>query len=222
MIKPKKLTCIFAHPDDEAFGPGGSIIHFAKQCEVDIICVTDGGAGQSGDPKMVNNLSEMRKEEMRRSAMILGVKEVTFLDFPDGSLNNNNYHQVAGAIKQILDKNTPDALLTFNTDGVSGHLDHIAVAMITTYLFEKTPYTKNLLYYCEKCEIKDIIKDSYFVYFPRGIKSEEADLIIDVSLYHEQQVRAMREHVSQKADCDWILREFGSYLNTEYFRILKK
>lgn len=116
----------------------------------------------------------------------------------------------------------PDTVLTFNTDGVSGHLDHIAVAMITSFLFEKLPYLKTLLYFCEKTEIKKILNDSYFVYFPPGYKQSEVDLVLDTSPYFDQQVSAMRKHVSQKEDCDWILREFHDFLKTEYFRILSK
>lgn len=222
LVHPKKLVCIFAHPDDEAFGPGGSILHFAQSCDVHLICVTDGGAGQSSDPQLATNLASVRKREMQESCQILGVKSVTFLDFVDGDLNNNNYHKVATKIKAILDTFSPDTLLTFNTDGVSGHLDHVAVAMITSFLFEKLSYVTQLLYFCEKSESKQTIKDDYFVYFPPGYKSDEVDLVLDVSRYHESHVKAMRKHVSQKEDCDWILSEFGDHLNTEYFRILHK
>ena len=222
MIEPKKLVCVFAHPDDEAFGPGGAIIHYSKYCEVHIICVTDGGAGRSSDKALATKLAEVRKHEMEESAKVLGVKTVTFLDFSDGELCNNNYHKIAESIQNHLDRLRPDTLLTFNLDGVSGHLDHVAVAMITSYLFEKLAYAKNLLYFCEKKEIKGILKDSYFVYFPPGYSASDVDYVLDVSPYHDQQVEAMKKHVSQKEDCDWILREFGAYLKTEYFKILQK
>lgn len=222
LVQPKQLVCIFAHPDDEAFGPGGSILHFAQTCDVHIVCVTDGGAGRSSDPKLATNLASVRKHEMQESCKVLGVKNLTFLDFADGDLSNNNYHMVADRIKTELDKLTPDTLLTFNLDGCSGHLDHIAVAMITSYLFEKLSYVKQLLYFCEKREIKVALKDTYFVYFPPGYKSDEVDLVLDVSPYHETQLQAMHKHVSQSKDCDWILSEFGDHLNTEYFRILQK
>jgi hypothetical protein len=53
--------------------------------------------------------------------------------------------------------------MTFDQSGVSGHLDHIAVSMEVTYLFEKLPFVENLMYFCEKQEVKKIIGDSYFV-----------------------------------------------------------
>ncbi len=222
ITSPKKLVCIFAHPDDEAFGPGGSILHFGASAEIHIICVTDGGAGRSNSPKDADHLAQVRKQEMIESSKILGVKSIKFLDFEDGGLSNNNYHKVADLIKQELEILRPDTILTFNIDGVSGHLDHIAVAMISSFLFEKLNYITQLLYFCEKCEIKQIIKDEYFVYFPPGFKESEVDLIIDVSPYFDTQVAAMRKHISQSEDCDWILREFGEHLKTEYFKVLRK
>jgi len=42
----KPLVCIFAHPDDEAFGPGGTIAKFAKQRPVYLICATKGESGK--------------------------------------------------------------------------------------------------------------------------------------------------------------------------------
>ena len=47
----KPLVCIFAHPDDEAFGPGGTIAKFAKKRPVYLICATKGESGKYKDKK---------------------------------------------------------------------------------------------------------------------------------------------------------------------------
>lgn len=222
-INPKKLVCVFAHPDDESFGPGGAIAHFAKKSEVSVICVTNGDADEKfskgHDPK---KLGKIRRAELSSACKILGVKDVYFLDFKDGSLNNNNYHDVAQGVEKILNKIKPDTLMTFDINGVSGHLDHVAVAMETSYLFEKLSYVKNLMYFCEKKEIKKIIGSDYFVYFPQGYSKNEVDLIIDVKPYADVRVKAMRAHKSQKSDADWILNAFGKYLDEEYFKVVQK
>ncbi len=222
-IEPKKLVCVFAHPDDEAFGPGGSIAYFSEKCEVSVICVTNGDADQKfAKGNNIDKLGETRREELRASARILGVRDVYFLDFKDGSLCNNNYHEVAGAIKKILEDVMPDTLMTFDINGVSGHLDHIAVAMETTYLFERLSFVKNLMYFCEKREIKRLIGKKYFVYFPQGYDESEVDLVVDVKPYFKTKVSAMRAHKSQRVDAIWILTIFRKYLKKEYFRVLKK
>ena len=50
------LVCIFAHPDDEAFGPAGSIAKFASERDVYIICVTNGDADDKLTGKLKNEL----------------------------------------------------------------------------------------------------------------------------------------------------------------------
>ena len=40
------LLAVFAHPDDESFGPGGTLAkHAAEGAEVWLVCGTDGNAG---------------------------------------------------------------------------------------------------------------------------------------------------------------------------------
>jgi N-acetylglucosamine malate deacetylase 2 len=214
------LVCVFAHPDDEAFGPGASIAYFASKIPVRLICVTDGGFVTKTGKKSLR-LEQVRKKELQASANILGVKNIDFLGFNDGTLNNNSYPEVTQKIKEKLEKYHPDTVMTLESRGVSGHLDHIAVSMMTSYLYEKLSFIKNILYYCEDVRLKKLVAD-YFVYFPPGYKREEVDLIIDVKHYLDKKVRAMKAHVSQKRDADWILRSFDKYLSEDYFKVLEK
>src|SRR3989337_253656 len=105
-MKAKKVVCIFAHPDDEAFGPSGTIAKYADGREAYIICVTDGNDHNNG----TKNLSQIRKNELRNSAKILGVKKVYFLSYSDGHLCNNIYHEVARKIEKIIKRLKPDTL----------------------------------------------------------------------------------------------------------------
>lgn len=223
-VAPKKLVCIFAHPDDEAFGPGGAIAHFAKTSEVHLICVTNGDAQEKfTDGNMSGKeLGLVRRHELQNSASILGIKSVTFLDFIDGSLNNNNYHDVANKLKEILDEMKPDTIMTFDQNGVSGHLDHIAVAMECSFLFERLPFIKTIMYYGSSRETKEIVGKDYFVYFPEGYKESDVDFVMDTTPYLDVVDSAMQAHVSQHDDYLWIKEKFGKLLNKEYFKVLQK
>ncbi len=223
MITPKKLVCIFAHPDDEAFGPSGSIAYLSGNCEVHIICVTKGDADEEfAKGNNIQTLADVRAQELDASAKILGVKTVTHLGFKDGGLNNNNYHKVTEEVKNILEKIKPDTLLTFDPNGVSGHLDHIAVSMETTYLFERLDFVKNLMYFCEPEGVKKIIGKDYFVYYPEGYNEKQVDWIIDVSDHMDKKISAINAHVSQRSDASMILTTFKPFLEKEYFRVLTK
>lgn len=222
---PKKLVCIFAHPDDEAFGPGGTIAYFASiGVEIHLICVTNGDAEKKFSKGETSGmeLGKVRRQELIKSADILGVKSVTFLDFKDGCLCNNNYHEVAGKVKKILDKIKPDSLLTYYIDGVSGHLDHVAVAMESSYLFEKTRYIKNLFYFVQSSTVKRLIGSRYFVYHPMGFLEDDVDWVHNVSPFYKIKIKAMETHKSQSKDLFFIKTLFGGLLKTELFKIISK
>lgn len=213
----KPLVCIFAHPDDESFGPGGTIATFAKTRDVYIICVTSGQVGQK--PKSVKkDLGEVRKQELLKSAEILGIKQVFFLDYVDGELCNNVYHEIAEKISKILQKIKPDTLLTFEQRGVSGHLDHIAVSMISSYIFEKLEFVKKIMYYCNIIQQRKLIKN-YFIYFPAGYKKSEVQETVDTTVVWDTKVKAMMVHESQKEDCERVLSRQRTLPKEEYFLV---
>lgn len=212
------IVGIFAHPDDEALGPSGTIATLAKENNVFLVCVTNGDAASgTPDPK----LAKIRKKELLSSADVLGVKGVFFLDFGDGTLSNNLYHKIAEKITEVLDQLQPQLLITLEPHGVSGHLDHIAVSMITSFVFEKVSYAKELWYYCVSKEETDLIPD-YFIYFPPGYTQDQIDKIVYISSVWEQKVAAMRKHESQKKDVDAILAAGDRLPKEEYFLIKKK
>ena len=142
-----------------------------------------------------------------------------FLDFVDGSLCNNLYHQLAEELKKKLDLLRPETLITFDENGVSGHLDHIAVTSVINWLFPKLAYLKKILYFTNPREVSAKIPD-YFVYFPPG--RTKADQITDVSAVWQTKVTAMNAHVSQKSDCDTILGILSDLPKEEWFLVRSK
>lgn len=214
------LVAIFAHPDDEAFGPCGTLAIFAKTRDVYIICVTNGDAGINSSSEN-KKLEEIRHEEMVKSTGCMGVKKVFFLGYNDGSLNNNLYHEIAGKIQKILKNLRPEILLTFEPRGVSGHIDHVAVSMVTSYVFEKLSFVKELWYYCHS-EVVHALQQEYFIYFPPGYKKSDISKTLDISVVWDKKVEAMHHHLSQKHDIDRILAQYPKRPKTEDFIILKK
>lgn len=73
------------HPDDEAFGCGGSIMrHVAAGDPVTVIIVTDGGGGCER-PEQIDYITQ-RRAESRSAAMLLGYGEPEFWDYRDRQL----------------------------------------------------------------------------------------------------------------------------------------
>ena len=221
----KPVVGIFAHPDDEAFGPRGTISTFAKEGrDVYIMCVTHGDAGENHSDK-AHNLIDIREEELRASARELGIKDVIFLDFRDGTLSNNLYHEVADKIQEQLEKIEPEIVITLEHHGISGHLDHIAVSLITTFVFKKMQSIKELWYFSLTEEGREKVGKylgDYFIYFPPGHNKSEITKTIDVSSVWEQKIAAMKQHDSQKPDVEAHLKAFAELPKEENFIILTK
>lgn len=218
----KKIVAIFAHPDDESFGPGGTIALLSKNSAIFTICVTGGDAGKNARKRTSRLLSDIRLDEYKKAAKILGVTKSYNLNFQDGALSNSLYHEVSDKIEPILNKIKPDTLITYEPKGVSGHIDHIAVSMITTYLFKKHHEIKKLMYYC----IRDIRRnknlDDYFIYFPEGYNISAIDKKVNIASVLNQKIEAIKAHKSQKEDGDRIIHDLLKAPPYEYFLIKKQ
>lgn len=210
-----KVVAIFAHPDDEAFGPAGTLALLSQTHDVYLLCVTNGEAGRNS----INSndaLVDIRCEELKKSAKILGIKEVLCLDFKDGTLNNNQYHIIFEAINKYIEKVKPEILLTFDLRGFLGHIDHYTVSAVTSYIFQKQIRIKKLMYYCMSEEQKKI-HEPYFIFIPDGYKKDEIMEIYDVSHVWEKKVASMKAHASQIHDYERIAQHLDEIPKEEYF-----
>lgn len=211
------VVAIFAHPDDEAFGPAGTIAKLSKDDDIYVLCATKGEAGEG--PR--SNLAKVRANELENSAKILGVKKVYFLGFKDGTLSNSLYHLLAQKIENTLKQIKPKTIITFEPRGVSGHIDHITVSMVSSFVFYKLPFVKVMLQHCINEDSRKKMGD-YFIYFPPGYKKNEVDLIINVENEWKLKEKAMMAHKSQFADAKRILKMRQDLPKEEYFLVIKK
>lgn len=196
------VIAVFAHPDDEAFGPAGTLVLLSQKYKVILLCATKGEKGEDNikDKNLGNKIiGEIREEELRRSARILGINDVFFLGFVDGTLSNNIYHKLVDKISLYVNKYKPTILLTYEHRGVSGHIDHVVVSFATSFVFEKYSFVKKIMYHCISTKHRSLI-DKYFIYFPPGYLKKEVDEIIDVTSVFRLKKKAIYAHKSQLQD----------------------
>ena len=121
---------VLAHPDDEAFGCGGTLAKYAAQgCDVYLVTATRGEAGQITKPELANpaNLPAVRERELRCACQAYGIHPPRFLDYVDGQLPIVHQGQAVGKLVRLIRELRPQVLVTFGPDGIYGHYDHIAV-----------------------------------------------------------------------------------------------
>ena len=216
----KVIFGIFAHPDDEAFGPSAYLYNQAQNdIDVHLILVTDGEQGNN--PDQVADLAKVRLKEWEESKKRSGAKSGLALHYPDGGLDNNLYIEISekiiDQITKILSgysKHIELELVTLDNRGISGHLDHIAVSFITTHVYLKLSQQENinisvgnLKYYC-LC--LDLVPEASidWLYMPAGKPDEYFDETFDHTDIYDRKLHIMKAHHSQRKDMEAILSEY--------------
>jgi LmbE family N-acetylglucosaminyl deacetylase len=98
-MSTRTLMAVFAHPDDEAFGTGGTLTRYAAEgCDVYLVTATRGEAGEIAGPGLAipANLPQVREEELRCACQIYGIHPLRFLDYVDGQLAIVHQGQAVG------------------------------------------------------------------------------------------------------------------------------
>lgn len=136
MTNGLRLLCVLAHPDDEALGIGSTLAKYARAgVETYLVTATRGERGWQGDEKEypgLRALGKTREAELRCSAAILGLREVNFLDYVDGDVDQADPGEAIAKITRHIRRLQPQVVITFPPDGVYGHPDHIAISQFTT------------------------------------------------------------------------------------------
>ncbi len=168
----KVMLVVLAHPDDETFGMGGTLAHYARLgVEVHLICATRGEVGEMASEFMEGyaNIADRRTDELRCAAGLLGLKGVYFLNYRDSGMPGTpeNQHpqalinaplgQVAAEVVEYMRRVKPQVVVTFDPIGGYRHPDHIHIHLATVEAFQNAgsanypvelpPYQPQKLYY---------------------------------------------------------------------------
>jgi LmbE family N-acetylglucosaminyl deacetylase len=178
--QPRVLLAVLAHPDDESFGMGGTLAHYARQgVAVHLVCATRGEVGEV-EPHHIQgyaSIGDLREDELRCAARKLGLAGVHFLGYRDSGMegSEDNRHpealaaapvdEVAARVTACIRQLRPQVVVTFDPIGGYRHPDHIAIHRATVKAFHaagnpaaypgaEPPYQPEKL---------------YFHTFPRGV-----------------------------------------------------
>ena len=136
-----RLLAVFAHPDDEAFGAGGTLAKYASAgAHVTLLTMTRGEAGMSGDLPLSGpaEVGAQRAQELGCSCQVLGIQRLCLLGYPDGELAAQRPDELVAHIVRTMREMRPHVVVTFGPDGVTGHPDHIAISRLTTEAFHRS------------------------------------------------------------------------------------
>ncbi len=168
----KRLLVVFAHPDDESFGPGGTLAKYAHEGEVHLLCATQGEVGVV-DAHLLEgfkDIADLRTSELACAQQALGIQKLDYLGYRDSGMpgTETSRHpdclamakteEVAARLVAVMRAYRPQVVLTFDQYGGYGHPDHVAIQRATVMAFHAAgdaaqfpdagpPYRPQKLYY---------------------------------------------------------------------------
>ena len=97
-----KLLAVFAHPDDESMGMGGTLAKYsAEGVDTHLVCASRGERGWFGleeENPGLERLGQTRTVELQNAVNTLGMKSLNFLDYIDGDVDKANHIEAIGKI----------------------------------------------------------------------------------------------------------------------------
>ena len=126
-----RALVVAAHPDDIEFGCAGTIAKWVSQgAKVTYCIVTDGSTGTQDRSLVGSRLSEVRKDEARRAAEVVGVDDLVWLDRRDGYVEYDL--ALRRDIARVFRRERPHRFLVMEVaptieDRFINHPDHRAV-----------------------------------------------------------------------------------------------
>jgi LmbE family N-acetylglucosaminyl deacetylase len=189
---------VLAHPDDPEFYCGGTVARWVSEGrEVTYCLLTRGDKGDDdveADPELI---AQKRMAEQQAAAEVLGVKEVIFLDHPDGYLTPDLAlrRDVVRVIRQVR----PEIIVTcdptnfFPSDRYINHSDHRAAGQAT--LDAVFPAAGSGLYFPELLQEEGLKPHKVEQVYVAG--AQHPNTIVNVTKFLTYKLAALKEHASQ-------------------------
>lgn len=151
-----RLLAIHAHPDDEASKGAATMAMYAdKGARVKVLTCTGGERGDILNPAMdkpgvLENIAEVRKQEMAEAVAALGVEHewMGYEDsglpsgdplppLPEGCFALQDVEKVTAEIVRVIRDFKPHVIITYDENGGYPHPDHLMVHAVSMAAWER-------------------------------------------------------------------------------------
>jgi len=193
-----RVLVIVAHPDDAEFGAGGTLARWAREGREVFLAVTTNGDKGSSDPEMTSErLMRLREEEQREAARVLGIREVVFLGYPDGFLEDTPV--LRRDVVRLIRFYRPDIVVTHNPyPGLRRFIQHRDHRVTGTVALDAVyPLARNRLMFPELIA-EGLEPHRVSEVYLTG--SDDPDTWVDISETIHLKIAALRCHRTQIGD----------------------
>lgn len=207
-----RAVAVVAHPDDLEYGVASAVARWTGQGKhVSYLLATRGEAGIAG--MAPDEAGPLRVKEERRSAAVVGVSEVEFLDHLDGLVEYGIplRHDLAAAFRRLQ----PDVVITMNfeltwgEEGPVNHADHRAVGLAT---LDACRDAANGWVFPEAGPPSTGIRDAYVAAIGSPTHFVDVTDTIDAGIASLREHHAYIEGLGRGFDPDEFLRNMAGYV----------
>jgi LmbE family N-acetylglucosaminyl deacetylase len=207
-----RAVAVVAHPDDLEYGVAAAVARWTGQGkEVAYLLATKGEAGIAGQPP--ERVGPLRMEEERRSAAVVGVTEVVFLDHRDGLVEYGLplRRDLAAAFRRLRPEVvvTTSFDLTWGEDGPVNHADHRAVGLA---VLDACRDAANEWVFPDAGPRCDTIRDAYVASTGNPTHFADVSGTIEAGIASLREHRAYLEGLGGDFDPDEFLRNMAGYI----------
>jgi LmbE family N-acetylglucosaminyl deacetylase len=207
-----RAVAVVAHPDDLEYGVASSVARWTGQGkQVAYVLTTKGEAGIAGMPPA--KVGPLRMEEERRSAAVVGVSQVEFLDHPDGLVEYGVplRRDLAAAFRRLRPEVviTTSFDLTWGEEGPVNHADHRAVGLAT---LDACRDAANEWVFPEAGQACDTIRDAYVAASGNPTHFADVTATIDAGIASLREHRAYLDGLGGDFDPDDFLRNMAGFI----------
>jgi LmbE family N-acetylglucosaminyl deacetylase len=199
-MQVQRALVVTAHPDDVDFGAAGAVWGWTSSGIEVIYCVVTDGDNGGFDPGVPRgDIPGIRRAEQTAAAAEVGVTDVRFLGYQDGSLQVTL--DLRRDLTRVIRQVRPQRVLTHSPERnwrniYASHPDHLAVGEATACAVY--PDARNPFQFPEQLAEEGltdhVVGELWLMGGPRP------DHFVDVTGSFDKKLAALRHHVSQMTD----------------------
>ncbi len=225
------LLAVFAHPEDETFGPAGTLAKYVSE-GVQVSLVTATRAAKPVSDIVILNDDECFDRDRSCACRTSGVRRACFLGYQPGELDKVDESIIEDQLVRLIREIRPQVIVTY---GVRGHVDdadHQVISRVTTLAFHDSgdaakfphqfreglgPYAPQKLYYC-------VLPASFISRWQiqglSAVPDERVTTVLDISSHNQAMSKALFCQRSGSTDfIQWMNNHPQLTWDAEYYEL---
>ena len=228
------LLAVFVHPEDEAFGPVGTLAKYASE-GVRVLTVTASRETTMPSKPARIEISERLQVPAREklcSCLTYGTERICLLDKASAKLQTAEEEAMEERLVRLIREEKPQVIVTYGPEGISGDPEHNLISRLATGAFHAAgdpsrcpqlardgiyPFQPKKLYYSV---LPYSFLNRWGISGLAGVPDEQVTTVLDVSLYSEGKLRTLycqRNHMLDHAQ--WLSDDRQVQWDQEYFAL---